>query len=176
MTFLELAEKRTSIRSYTDQAVDDEKLNSVLEAGRLAPSACNIQPFHIIVIQRAETKEKLRDAYNNEWFIKAPVILAVCAEPAKAWKRGDGMNYCNVDAAIAMDHITLAAADMGLGTCWIGAFKPDKARQALCLPDGIEPVAMTPLGYTNQNRNATKRKELNQLIHYEQYGNKEQPE
>lgn len=176
MTFLELAEKRTSIRSYENKGVEQEKLTRILEAARLAPSACNIQPFHIIVIERAETKEKLRGAYDNDWFVGAPVILAVCAEPAAAWKRGDGKDYSYVDAAIAMDHITLAAADLGLGTCWIGAFTPDALRQALCLPDGIEPVAMTPIGYPGHCGNAKNRKELNQLIHYEQYGNNEPSE
>jgi nitroreductase len=122
MDFLELARKRYSARSYTAAPVEAEKLNKVLKAIQLAPSACNRQPFQVIVIYTKGREEELRRIYRAPWFVQAPIILCICALPAHSWYRQDGRSYCEVDATIAMDHAILAATDLGLGTCWIGAF------------------------------------------------------
>lgn len=169
MSFLNLVHKRASIRGYEPTPVPDADLEKILEAGRLAPSAANYQPWHFIVVKSEEQRRKLHDAYGRDWFWKAPVILVVCVEPSKAWTRLDGKNYAWVDGTIAMDHMTLCAADLGLGTCWVGAFDPAKVRAILGLPEGVEPVAMTPLGKAAAEPQPKKRKALDEIVHYEKW-------
>lgn len=169
MRFLELAEKRYSVRAYRPDPVAEEKLQQVLEAARLAPTATNRQPFQIIVIHTSGRESELRRVYGRDWFVAAPLVLAVCAVPVQAWTRSDGKNYADVDAAIVMDHLTLAAADLGLGTCWIGAFNPAAAREVLGLPESVEPIAFTPLGYPADQAPAKRRKALSELVRYERW-------
>ena len=156
--FLELAEKRRSVRAYKPDAVPEELLQQVLEAGRLAPSACNKQPWRFIVVREEANRRALGAAYAREWFWKAPVVVAVCILTKEAWVRAfDGKNYAMVDGALALDHMQLAAAELGLGTCWIGAFDPAAAREILGLPDGVEIVGMTPLGFPGLDPNPRPR-------------------
>ncbi len=169
MSFQELAAKRYSARSYKPDAVDEDTLRTVLEAGRLAPTAANRQAFRIVVIRTENAKEKLLEIYRSEWFVQAPFVLAVVSLPKAGWVRADGKCYSDVDAAIVMDHLTLAAADIGLGTCWIGAFDPDRARANLSLPDDVEPVAFTPLGYPADTPRPKKRKDLDELVIYDSW-------
>lgn len=169
MSFLKLATRRISVRGYTNDPVRPEDLEHVLEAGRMAPSAANRQPWHFLVLRDPDARAALRPAYEREWFIRAPVIIVVCVEPSKAWVRSDGINYAWVDAAIAMDHMTLSAADLGLGTCWIGAFQAPKLREILRLPDGIEPVAMTPLGTPADGGRPKTRKTLAEIAHWDRW-------
>lgn len=170
MGFLDVARKRFSARSYLARDVEEEKLLAVLEAARVAPSACNLQPWQIFAVRDIQMKMELYEAYPRDWFKKAPVILVVCSDHTQSWKRYDGKDYSDVDAAIAADHITLAAADLGLGTCWIGAFDAVKCRKALNLPEYIEPVAMLPLGYpaeeVSSQRHNTRRKSLEEIVHW----------
>jgi len=154
MKFLELAEKRRSVRAYKTEEVPEKLLQGVLEAGRLAPSAVNRQPWRFIVVREEMNRRALGAAYAREWFWKAPVILVVCILPGEAWVRPyDGQNYAMIDGAIALDHMTLAAAELDLGTCWIGAFDPSAVRNILNLPDGVEVVGMTPLGFPDVEPN-----------------------
>ncbi|MDR0994179.1 MAG: nitroreductase family protein [Verrucomicrobiota bacterium] len=172
-SFLELAEKRRSVRAYKPNVVPGALVNQVLEAGRLAPSACNKQPWRFIVVKDEAIRRSLGTAYAREWFWKAPVILAVCILPGDAWTRPhDGRNYAAVDGAIAMDHITLAAADVGLGTCWIGAFDPAVVRDVLNLPDGVAVVGMTPLGFpdTEPSPRVRSRRPLAETVMQERWG------
>jgi len=169
MKFSELIAQRYSVRNYQPKPVEESLLMQVLEAGRLAPSACNLQPYYFIVIRDDVHKQLLRPAYNRDWFINAPVIIAVCIDSLSEWQRSDGVRYGKVDAAIAMDHMTLAATELGLGTCWIGAFKEDEAKSALNLPKNIEVVAFTPLGYPNQSMPPKKRKMLESIVRWEQF-------
>ena len=167
MEFLELAEKRYSVRAYKSDPVEDNKLREVLEAARLAPTACNLQPFQFIVIHTKGKEAELKRIYSPSWFAQAPLVICACSIPAESWIRRDGKNYCDVDATIAMDHLILAAANLGLGTCWVGAFHPDAAREILGLPDDVEPVAFTPLGYPADNLKSKNRKSLKELVRYE---------
>ncbi|MES0278640.1 MAG: nitroreductase family protein [Dehalococcoidales bacterium] len=171
MEFLELARQRYSVRAYKSIPVEGEKLEKVLEAARLAPTACNLQPFQLIVIHTKGREAELRRIYSESWFVQAPIVICACAIPSQSWNRRDGKNYCIVDVTIAMDHLILAAADMGLGTCWIGAFNPEDARKILGLPDDVEPIAFTPLGYPDDQPGHLhkSRKSINELVRYERW-------
>jgi nitroreductase len=169
MSFLDLVNKRFSVRSFAATPVSDADLTKVLEAGRLAPTAANKQPVSFIVVRAAKQRQELGKAYPREWFVHAPVIVVVCVEPAKAWVRTDGKNFADVDGAIAMDHMTLCAADLGLGSCWIAAFDPAPLRRILELPPGIEPLAMMPLGTPAEPVRAKSRKPLESLVRNEKW-------
>jgi nitroreductase len=172
MALIDIIKKRYSVRDFKDTPVEDEKLRQILEAAQMAPSACNNQPCFCIVIRDPAKKQRLRPAYNREWFINAPVIIAVCVDISTAWKRFDGVSYGFVDAAIMMDHIILTATELGLGTCWIGAFKLKEAREALSLPDHIEPVLFSPLGYAKQEMPKRKRKTIDEIVCWENFEGK----
>jgi nitroreductase len=167
--FSELIRKRYSVRAYRPDAVDDDKLHQVLEAARLAPTATNRQAFQFIVIHTAGREVDLRRIYKADWFVQPPIVICACGIPAENWVRRDGKNYNDVDVAIAMDHLILAATDVGLGTCWIGAFDATAAREVLNLPDGVEPIAFTPLGYPADEPGPKKRKALSELVRYERW-------
>ena len=166
MDFLELARKRYSVRSYRADPVEKEKLERILEAARLAPTAVNIQPFQLLVIPTAGRKSELLQIYNKKWFVQPPVVICACGIPGKNWVRKDGKNYNDVDVAIVMDHLILAATAEGLGTCWIGAFDPGAAKELLNLPPGVEPIAFTPVGYPADRPPEKKRKPLSELVRY----------
>jgi nitroreductase len=165
MDFQELIRKRYSVRAYKPDAVEDEKLARILEAARLAPTAANRQPFRVFVIATKGLEAELRKIYGREWFTQAPLILAVCAVPGESWVRQcDNWNAAEVDATIAMTHIVLAAAEEGLGTCWIAAFDPRAAREVLRLPPEVVPSAFTPLGYPADAAAPKKRRPLSEIL------------
>ena len=169
MDFSELINTRYSVRAYTPDAVEEDKLQRLLEAARLAPTAANRQPFQLIVIHSAGREEELKRIYRKDWFVQAPLVIGICGIPAEAWVRRDGKSYMDVDVAIVMDHLILAAADLGLGTCWVGAFDRAAAREILALPDDVEPIAFTPLGYPADQPRPKKRKTLSELVRYERW-------
>ncbi|MGZ7047124.1 MAG: nitroreductase family protein [Methanobacterium sp.] len=169
MDFLDLVKSRYSVRAYKNQPVEEEKLEKILEAARFAPTAVNYQPFKIIVINTEGREDDLKRIYQAEWFSEAPVVICVCCEPQNAWVRRDGKNYADVDATIVMDHIILTATSLGLGTCWIGAFDAEAVRIILKLPDGVEPLVFTPIGYPADEKSEKKRKELSELVKYEHW-------
>lgn len=170
MDFFDLISKRYSVRAYTNQPVEESKLEQILEAARMAPTAANRQPFIIIVIHTSGKEQLLERIYGPKWFTDAPLVLCVCGTPGQAWvRRQDGKSYCDVDAAIVMDHIILAATALGLGTCWIGAFDPAAAREVLNLPSEVVPVAFTPLGYAADAPGEKRRKAQASLVKYEQW-------
>ena len=109
--------------------------------------------------------------YQREWFGRAPLVLCVCSVPGEAWAREvfDGRSYADVDAAIVMDHMVLAATELGLGTCWVAAFDPVAAREVLALPDGVEPLLFTPLGFPADQPPAKERRPLAELVHHERW-------
>ncbi|MCW4051796.1 MAG: nitroreductase family protein [Candidatus Bathyarchaeota archaeon] len=170
MGVFEIIRKRRSIRLYEEKPVEQEKLNRVLEACRLAPSADNRQPWRFIVVTNDEVKEKLRASYDEEWFVSAPVIIIGCAVPKEAWVRMDGQEYWMVDVAIAMQNMILVATELGLGTCWIADFDEEAARKTLKLSQNVRIVAMTPLGYpTEEKRPVRNRKSLSEIVHYDSW-------
>ncbi|WP_317296764.1 nitroreductase family protein [Methanoculleus nereidis] len=167
--FLDLARNRYSAQSFKKDPVEDEKLGAVLDAARLAPTAANRQPFRLIVIHTAGKEDELRRIYSKSFFREAPVLICACTVPSEAWTRSDGKNYSDVDVAIAIDHLTLAAASLGLGTHWVAAFDIGAAREALGIPDNAEPVAFTPLGYPADRPQEKRRKEVSELVRYEHW-------
>jgi nitroreductase len=163
--FFELIESRYSVRSYSNRPVEEEKLRLVLRAAQLAPTAANLQPFRLVVTDTRGREADLGQLYHRDWFFQAPLVIGICSVPAEGWVRRDGKNYADVDATIAMDHLILAAAALGLGTCWIAAFDPAVARAVFDLPAGMEPLAFTPLGYPADQAPAEKvRKSLTELL------------
>lgn len=170
MRFIDLAVLRRSVRNYKADAVEQTKLDLILDAGRVAPTACNIQPLKFILLVGEEVW-RLASVYGRDWFLNAPAVIVVCCDHDQAWKRRDGKSYGDVDAAIAMDHMILQATELGLGTCWIGAFDEFELRKTVELPDHIEPVVMTPVGYPVELPDIRAKKTQDELVyrgHYHQ--------
>lgn len=171
MDFLELAKKRFSCRSFKPDAVEEDKLMKVLEAARIAPSAVNYQPWHFYVVQNPANKVRLLEAYPREWMMGAPVLIVACGNKQISWKRADGKEHMEIDLGIAIDHLTLQAAEFGLGTCWICNFQAKKLRDILCLPPNLEPIAIIPIGYPQNpadiERHKTKRKSIDEIVSWE---------
>lgn len=171
MEFQELLLKRESVRSYDpSKPVPTEVLHRILEAGRLAPSAANKQPWRFLVITSKELLAKIHRAYERAWFHDAPCVLVVLGKKSEAWLRGfDG--YCSVetDTAIAMTAILFAAANEGVGTCWISNFNPTILREALQLTDDDVVYALTPLGYPKPDyspKGKKERKPLHEIVQW----------
>ena len=158
MEFFDVIEQRYSMRGFEDKEVEQEKLDMILKAAQLAPTGVNFQPFKVIVIDTKKYKEELKGIYSPDWFTQAPIVLCVVASNDK--------NIADIDATIVMTHMILAAEDVGLNTCFIAAFKPDKAREFLALDDEWEPVLFTPLGYGNAEPRDTPRKAIEELVIY----------
>jgi nitroreductase len=170
MEYSELIAARYSVRAYRPDPVEDEKLGAVLEAARLAPTAANRQPIQLVVMHTAGREEEIGKIYRKAWFVQAPLVIGVCAISSQAWVReSDRFNARLIDAAIVADHLILAAANLGLGTCWVAAFNVDSARSVMRLPDEAEPVIFTPLGYPADQPGSKTRKPLSELVRYEHW-------
>jgi nitroreductase len=154
MNVLDAIQTRRSVRSYAaNKPIPLQVMGRLRQALRMAPSACNIQPWHFIFVADAALRHKLAHAANGqEWMAEAPLVVVGCGFPKQAYKRMGGYgNSVDVDLAIALDHLTLAAVAEGLGTCWIGAFDEGKVKVLLGIPEEAKVVAMTPLGYPSSD-------------------------
>jgi nitroreductase len=169
MNVMEAIRTRQSIRCYQDKPVEEEKLQQVLEAGRLAPSSANRQEWRFVVVRDAGTRIKLMSAAKNQPFVgQAPVIIACCAQTDKHVMTCGEMCY-SIDVAIAVDHITLAAWELGLGTCWIGAFYADQVREILGIPEDMPVVELLTLGYPAKVPPKTDRLPMEQIVHWDRW-------
>lgn len=172
-TFQELAKERYSCRAYSTKEVSKEIITEILDIARVAPSAKNLQPWRFVVATSNELKDKLCDCYQASWLKTAPVIIVACGDLASSWKRSDGKDHCDIDLAIAIDHITLAATDKGLATCWICKFDVMKCAQILNLPSDIYPVALIPMGYSSEKGNYSDRhlvrKGFEEIVSWDEY-------
>jgi len=166
MEYLDLIKERHSVREYKSDNVEEEKLNKILEAALIAPTANNRQAFKIVVIRTKDHEDELKKIYPKLFFTQAPIVLGVFSITQKSWVRKDGKNYGDVDAGIVMDHIILAATTLGLGTCWVANFDSVAARELIGLGEGYEPIAFTPIGYGQANDFKKIRKTLEEIVVY----------
>ena len=169
MNFIELAAKRYSVRNYEKRPVEKEKLLYILEAARLAPSAVNFQPWHFVVITDPDQLKSVQEIYPREWINTAPVIIMALGDHNRGWHRkSDGKDYTDVDIAIAIDHLMLAATEQSLGTCWICNFDLEKCCEIFNLPENLEPIAFISIGYPeNESIPEKKRKPIEQIVHWD---------
>ena len=169
MNVMEAIGARRSVRAYKDIPVESEKLDRVLEAARLAPSANNRQERRFVVVQEADTRKKIAKAACNQDFVgTAPVVIAACATES-GHVMACGQPAYTVDVTIAVDHMTLQAVKEGLGTCWIGAFHEDEVKKILGIPDTIRVVSLLPLGYPEYVPAPTPRKSREQLVTFDKW-------
>ena len=168
---MEIVRDRYSCRVYNpDKKVDEDTVRAIIEAARLAPSACNRQPWTFVAVTSAEKKaailSKSRPSFNE-----APVLIVACGHHDVAWHRpADNKDHTDVDVSIAVEHICLAAAAKGLATCWVCSFDVEATRRAIGLPDNVEPVALIPLGYALDGTVPEKiRKQTDEILKWENF-------
>lgn len=172
MNFIDIAKRRCSVREYQDRKVESEKLEKILEAAHVAPTAANLQPVRLLVIQDAEGLAKIGKAAN---IYGAPLAIVVCADHEKAWVRPfDRKQTGDIDASILTDHMMLQAAELGLGSVWICYFKPDVLRSEFNLAANLEPVNILAIGYADggagdPNRFDSARIPMSELVSYESF-------
>lgn len=170
MEILKAILSRQSIRAYDPRDVEEEKLLRVLESGRLSPSAGNRQERRFIVIKEAKTRKSLSEAAKNQKFVaEAPVVIAACSVETDYTMMCGQLAY-PIDTAIAVDHMTLQAAEEGLGTCWIGAFDEKKVKKILNIPEDVRVVSLLPLGYPSDIPAPRSRKSLDEIVMREKWG------
>ena len=180
MEFSDVIKYRTSIRKYSNKEVEEDKIFYILECARLAPSAMNKQSWRFIVIKNKETITQIaKTNLINRWIKTAPVLIIACADPTLSGSHNT-IAYYIINVSIALEHLILAATDIGLGTCWIGSFNEKKIKRLLEIPKRIRVVALTPLGYplgtkgivetiTTILLKSKKRKTLDEIVHYEHW-------
>ena len=167
MDFIELCSARFSARKYTDEVVSDDDLSYIMQCVRLAPSAVNRQPWKFVVVKSAEGRKKVQAAYQRDWFYTAPMYIVAYKNHAEEWVRKyDNKPHGDVDLSIAIEHLTLAATERGLGTCWVCAFDPEVLADEIPQPEGWEAVAIIPLGHIAEDCPKTEknRKSLSDII------------
>ena len=161
--------QRNSVRAYRATQVEEDKVEKILEAARLSPSASNRQDWKFIVVKNRETKKRLAEAAFGQSFIgEAPVVMVACGtEPRAVMSCGQPAHTVNVSIACA--YMILEAYELGLGTCWIGAFNEGEVKRILNIPDHVRVVAMTPVGYPDEPPSKKSRKTLDQIVCFEKY-------
>lgn len=170
MDFLNIAKSRYSVRNYSTQKVEQEKLDKILEAAHVAPTAANLQPVRLIVVREKDGLDRISKATN---IYNAPVAIIVCVDTSRVWERPfDKKKNGDIDAAILTDHMMLQATELGLGSVWICYFKPDVIKKEFNLPDNLEPVNILAVGYGDETpaspeRHSVMRKPLEELVSYE---------
>ena len=170
MDLAEAIRKRRSIRKYLPRKIENDKLDRVLEAGRLAPSARNLQEWRFIVVRDDGRRKRLAEAAKGQTFVgEAPVVIAACATITDYVMTCGQLTY-PIDLAIAVEHMVLAAAAEGLGTCWIGAFYEEEVKKVLSIPPEIRVVALLPMGYPDESPAPRPRKEMDEIVAFETWG------
>lgn len=173
MDIFQVFRDRRSIRKYKDTPVERHKIEQILDAARLAPSWKNMQCWRFMVLTDPEKILAVLPSFADDnpgkkAFAHAPAAIAVCADPAES-DLDHGIEYFVADAAIAFEHICLAAHALGLGSCWMGSFDEDRLKSALCIPDNVRIVAVTPLGYPDQEPKQRPRKELAEIVFFDNW-------
>ncbi|MFA5554409.1 MAG: nitroreductase family protein [Phycisphaerae bacterium] len=168
MELIEAIRSRYSCRNYLEKAVETEKIEQIMDAARLAPSAKNFQDWRFVIVTDSNDRVKLAQAANNQMFIaKAAVIIAACSVCEEILRCGQKIS--SIDLSIAIEHIALRATDLGLASCWIGSFYPDKVRSILEIPEGVEIVELLAVGYPADSRKEPKRLALENIRCYDKW-------
>ncbi len=168
MMMLETIRKRYSCRAYQDRPIEQEKLDQIFEAARLAPSAKNTQDCRFVVVTDKEKKRQVAESTNRpDVFGRAAAIIVACSNSDDIMKCGQPIGP--IDVAIALDHISLQATELGLGTCWIGSFDPEKVRAILSIPDDIAVIELMTVGYPADGRRDTMREPIENIVCYEKW-------
>lgn len=166
MTFLELCKQRFAVRKYEDKPVEQEDLDYIFEAMRMAPSAVNRQPWKFLIVKSEDAKDKLRECYDRPWFKTAPIYIICLKDVNENWIRpADGKAHGDIDLGIVTEHLCLAAAERGLGTCWVCNYDTEKINRYFG-SEQWEAVAIVPLGYIADDcpQNPKKRKALEEIV------------
>ena len=165
MNFLELVKARYSARKYANRPIEAEKLDYIMECVRFAPSAVNFQPWRFRIVTDEAVLKTLYSCYKREWLATAPCIIVACVNHNESWhRRADNKDHADIDIAIAVEHLCLAAAEQGLGTCWVCNFDTPRCSEVLGLPENLEPAVLIPVGYAEDEPTAKKRKPLNEIL------------
>lgn len=164
MNFLELVKQRYSCRAYKPLCVEKEKLEYVMECVRLAPSAVNKQPWRFRIVSKEEDKARLQQCYNRDWFKTAPMYVVASVLHDEEWVRSDGKHHGDIDIAIAVEHLCLAATEQGLATCWVCNFDAVLCKELFNLPDNEEPAVLIPLGYAEDEVKPKNRKPIEAIV------------
>ena len=169
MDVMDAIRARYSVRKYKNKKIEEDKLLRILEAGRAAPSAKNLQEWRFVVVHDREKIQRLMAAAKNQRFVgEAPVVIAACAE-TDYYIMSCGQFAYPIDVAIAVDHMTLAAVEEGLGTCWVGAFYEDQVKEILNIPGRIRVVQLLSLGYPDDSIGTKRRKPLSEIVMYDEW-------
>jgi nitroreductase len=172
MSFLEIAKKRYAVRAFNTTPVETDKLNLILEAGRVAPTGANTQPQRLLVLQEKQNLAKLASSAN---LYGAPLVIIVCGDTNVVWKRPyDGKSILDIDTSIVTDHMMLQATELGLGTIWVCVFKPDVLKKDFNIPAGVEPISILGIGYASgavlpADRHTHARLPLGSTVFFEKY-------
>ena len=164
MNLLELAKARYSCRNYQPTGVEQDKLDYIMECVRLAPSAVNKQPWLFHIVTKEEDKAKLQQCYNRDWFKTAPMYIMASILHDEEWVRADGKHHGDIDIAIAVEHLCLAATEQGLATCWVCNFDASLCKELFCLHENEEPAVIIPLGYAADEMKPKSRKPIDEII------------
>ena len=164
MDFLELVKNRYSCRAYKALKVEKEKLDYILECVRFAPSAVNKQPWRFHIVISDEDKAILQQCYNRNWFKTAPMYIIASVLHDKEWVRADGKHHGDIDIAIAVEHLCLAATEQGLATCWVCNFDAALCKESFALPENEEPAVIIPLGYADDQPKEKNRKPIDEIV------------
>lgn len=172
MDFLELAKNRYSCRYFSDKEIEQEKIDKILEAARLAPTGRNSQSHRILVLTDKVEREKLSGCTKYGW--NAPLIMIICYDKNESWKRGyDDYDGGTIDASIITTHMMLEVTDLGLGATWVGAFDPVKAREIYNVPENYEIVSILPIGYPSEEAHPSRlhedRKSIDEFTFYNKF-------
>ncbi len=168
MTLLDIIHKRYSCRAYHEKPVEQEKLYQLFEAARLAPSAINTQDWRFVVVTDNQIKKQLAQTTNRpDVFEKAGAIIAACSNSDHVMRCGQPI--APIDVAIALEHIALQAAELGLGTCWIGSFKAEKVRTILSIPDDIQIIELMTVGYPADTPKQPNREPVEKIVCYDKW-------
>ena len=164
MNFLDLVKQRYSCRSYQNKSVEQEKLDYVMDCARLAPSAVNKQPWLFRIVSDDASKAKLQECYDRDWFKTAPMYIICSILHDEEWIRYDGKHHGNIDIAVAVEHLCLAATEQGLATCWVCNFNIEKCKKNFDIHADEDPTVIIPIGYAADQPTEKKRKPISEII------------